>query len=40
MTCQPVVDYTASVTPFRHVDLDAVFFGGVSGVQARPGATR
>lgn len=38
---QPVTDYTASVTSFRRGDLDAVFFGGLSGVQARqlvPGA--
>jgi phosphonate transport system substrate-binding protein len=38
---QPVTDYTASVTAFRRGDLDAVFFGGLSGVQARqlvPGA--
>jgi phosphonate transport system substrate-binding protein len=32
---QPVTDYTASVTAFRRGDLDAVFFGGLSGVQAR-----
>lgn len=38
---QPVTDYTASVTSFRRGDVDAVFFGGLSGVQARqlvPGA--
>lgn len=38
---QPVTDYTASVTSFRRGDTDAVFFGGLSGVQARqqvPGA--
>lgn len=38
---QPVTDYTASVTAFRRGDVDAVFFGGLSGVQARrlvPGA--
>ncbi len=38
---QPVTDYTASVTSFRRGDIDAVFFGGLSGVQARqlvPGA--
>ncbi|HVL84169.1 MAG TPA: putative selenate ABC transporter substrate-binding protein [Pseudonocardia sp.] len=37
----PVTDYTASVTAFRRGDLDAVFFGGLTGVQARlqvPGA--
>ena len=42
VTYQPVTDYTASVTAFRRGDLDAVFFGGLSGVQARlavPGAT-
>ena len=41
VTYQPVTDYTASVTAFRRGDLDAVFFGGLSGVQARqavPGA--
>jgi phosphonate transport system substrate-binding protein len=38
---RPVTDYTASVTAFRRGDLDAVFFGGLTGVQAReqvPGA--
>ncbi len=38
---QPVTDYTASVTAFRNGDLDLVFFGGLTGVQARlqvPGA--
>ena len=35
VTYQPVIDYTASVTSFRRGDLDAVFFGGLSGVQAR-----
>lgn len=38
---QPVTDYTASVTAFRRGDLDLVFFGGLTGVQARlqvPGA--
>ncbi|MGI9000076.1 MAG: putative selenate ABC transporter substrate-binding protein [Pseudonocardia sp.] len=35
VTYQPVTDYTASVTSFRRGDLDAVFFGGLSGVQAR-----
>lgn len=37
----PVTDYTASVTAFRRGDLDMVFFGGLTGVQARlqvPGA--
>ncbi|WP_300011273.1 putative selenate ABC transporter substrate-binding protein [Pseudonocardia sp.] len=32
---QPVTDYTASVTSFRRGDVDATFFGGLSGVQAR-----
>ncbi len=32
---QPVTDYTASVTSFRRGDVDAAFFGGLSGVQAR-----
>lgn len=31
----PVIDYTASVSSFRIGDLDAVWFGGLSGVQAR-----
>jgi phosphonate transport system substrate-binding protein len=31
----PVTDYTAAVTAFRRGDLDAVFFGGLTGVQAR-----
>lgn len=31
----PVTDYTASVTGFRRGDLDLVFFGGLTGVQAR-----
>ena len=38
----PVTDYTASVSSFRIGDLDAVWFGGLTGVQARlqtPGAT-
>ncbi len=38
----PVTDYAASVGLFRTGDLDAVFFGGLTGVQARvqtPGAT-
>jgi phosphonate transport system substrate-binding protein len=42
VTYRPVTDYTASVTAFRRGDLDAVFFGGLSGVQARravPGTT-
>ncbi|QXV56964.1 putative selenate ABC transporter substrate-binding protein [Amycolatopsis sp. TNS106] len=37
----PVTDYTASVTSFRLGDLQLVFFGGLTGVQARhqlPGA--
>jgi phosphonate transport system substrate-binding protein len=37
----PVIDYAASVTGFRRGDLDLVFFGGLTGVQARlqvPGA--
>lgn len=37
----PVTDYTASVTAFRRGDLNLVFFGGLTGVQARlqvPGA--
>ena len=37
----PVTDYTASVTSFRRGDLQLVFFGGLTGVQARaqvPGA--
>jgi phosphonate transport system substrate-binding protein len=37
----PVVDYTAAVTAFRTGDLDLVWFGGLTGVQARlqkPGA--
>lgn len=32
---QPVTDYTASVTAFRVGDLDLVWFGGLTGVQAR-----
>lgn len=38
---KPVTDYTASVTSFRRGDLQLVFFGGLTGVQARtqvPGA--
>ncbi|HET6211807.1 MAG TPA: putative selenate ABC transporter substrate-binding protein, partial [Micromonosporaceae bacterium] len=41
VTYVPVTDYTASVTAFRRGDLDLVFFGGLTGVQARlqvPGA--
>ncbi len=37
----PMVDYTAAVTTFRTGDLDLVWFGGLTGVQARlqkPGA--
>jgi phosphonate transport system substrate-binding protein len=37
----PVTDYTASVSLFRSGDLDLVWFGGLTGVQARlqtPGA--
>jgi phosphonate transport system substrate-binding protein len=37
----PVTDYTAAVTAFRVGDLDLVWFGGLTGVQARqqvPGA--
>lgn len=38
---KPVTDYTAAVTAFRVGDLDLVWFGGLTGVQARsqvPGA--
>ncbi|WAL60151.1 putative selenate ABC transporter substrate-binding protein [Thermocoleostomius sinensis A174] len=38
---QPVTDYAAAVTAFRVGDLDMVWFGGLTGVQARlqvPGA--
>jgi phosphonate transport system substrate-binding protein len=38
----PVTDYAASVSLFRTGDIDMVFFGGLTGVQARvqtPGAT-
>jgi len=38
---KPVTDYTASVTAFKVGDLDMVWFGGLTGVQARlqvPGA--
>ena len=41
VTYVPVVDYTAAVTAFRTGDLDLVWFGGLTGVQARlqkPGA--
>ena len=41
MEYKPVTDYTASVTAFRVGDLDMVWFGGLTGVQARlqvPGA--
>lgn len=31
----PVTDYTASVTAFKRGDLQLVFFGGLTGVQAR-----
>lgn len=31
----PVTDYTAAVTSFRRGDLQLVFFGGLTGVQAR-----
>ena len=31
----PVVNYVAAVTAFRNRDLDLVWFGGLSGVQAR-----
>ncbi|NJO84864.1 MAG: phosphate/phosphite/phosphonate ABC transporter substrate-binding protein, partial [Blastochloris sp.] len=39
---KPVTDYTAAVTAFRVGDLDMVWFGGLTGVQARlqvPGAS-
>lgn len=32
---KPVIDYTASVTAFKVGDLDLVWYGGLSGVQAR-----
>lgn len=38
---KPVTDYTAAVSAFRSGDLDMVWFGGLTGVQARlqvPGA--
>ena len=42
VTYVPVNDYPAAVTQFRNGDLDLVWFGGLTGVQARlqtPGAT-
>jgi phosphonate transport system substrate-binding protein len=39
---KPVTDYTAAITAFKVGDLDMVWFGGLTGVQARlqvPGAT-
>ncbi|NJN20559.1 MAG: putative selenate ABC transporter substrate-binding protein [Leptolyngbya sp. RL_3_1] len=41
VTFQPVTDYTAAVIAFKVGDLDLVWFGGLTGVQARlqvPGA--
>ena len=41
VTYQPVTDYAAAVTAFKVGDLDLVWFGGLTGVQARlqvPGA--
>jgi len=41
VTYVPVVDYAAAVSAFRTGDLDLVWFGGLTGVQARlqrPGA--
>ncbi len=35
MQYQPVTDYAAAVTAFRVGDLDLVWFGGLTGVQAR-----
>ncbi len=35
VTYKPVTDYAASVTAFRVGDLDMVWFGGLTGVQAR-----
>ena len=35
VTYQPVTDYAAAVTAFRVGDLDLVWFGGLTGVQAR-----
>ncbi len=32
---KPVTDYAAAVTAFRVGDLDLVWFGGLTGVQAR-----
>ena len=32
---KPVINYTAAVTAFRTGDLDLVWFGGLTGVQAR-----
>ena len=31
----PVINYVAAITGFRTKDLDLVWFGGLSGVQAR-----
>lgn len=41
VTYEPVTDYAAAVSLFRRGDLDLVWFGGLTGVQARlqtPGA--
>ncbi len=35
VTYKPVTDYTAAVTAFKVGDLDLVWFGGLTGVQAR-----
>ncbi|MGF1601441.1 MAG: putative selenate ABC transporter substrate-binding protein [Thermosynechococcaceae cyanobacterium] len=35
VTFQPVTDYAAAVTAFKVGDLDLVWFGGLTGVQAR-----
>lgn len=35
VTYKPVTDYTASVTAFKTGDLDLVWYGGLTGVQAR-----
>lgn len=35
VTYKPVTDYTAAVTGFKVGDLDLVWFGGLTGVQAR-----
>ncbi|MEL6938850.1 MAG: putative selenate ABC transporter substrate-binding protein [Cyanobacteria bacterium J06598_1] len=35
VTYQPVTDYTAAVTAFKVGDFDLVWFGGLTGVQAR-----